>query len=155
RHSVAWYGRPRGRPRPQKRSAIAVHSRCRGHVLRHGWRPGKMPCCRRGRLYRETDQPRFVRGGNRTISPGVWKGCCSMNCVLIVDDKPDNLYLLRAMLRSHGFVVEEASHGAEALVKARQAAPILVISDLLMPVMDGYSLLKHWKADERLKNIPF
>ena len=44
--------------------------------------------------------------------------------------------------------MEEANHGAEALVKAREAAPILVISDLLMPVMDGYSLLKHWKADE-------
>ncbi len=78
-----------------------------------------------------------------------------MNRVLIVDDKPENLYLLRALLQGHGFVVEEASHGAEALVKARQALPSLLISDLLMPVMDGYSLLKHWKSDERLKIIPF
>src|ERR1700733_8349829 len=78
-----------------------------------------------------------------------------MHRALIVDDKPENVYMLRALLQGNGYVVEEASHGAEALVKARQAAPTLVISDLLMPVMDGYTLLKHWKADDRLKAIPF
>jgi two-component system, cell cycle sensor histidine kinase and response regulator CckA len=78
-----------------------------------------------------------------------------MKRVLIVDDKPDNVYLLRALLQGNGYVVEEACHGAEALVKARQAPPTLVIADLLMPVMDGFTLLKHWKADEQLKCIPF
>src|SRR5262249_24587316 len=37
----------------------------------------------------------------------------------------------------------------------RQAPPALIISDLLMPVMDGYSLLKHCKADEQLRFVPF
>lgn len=46
-----------------------------------------------------------------------------MNRVLIVDDKPENLYLLRALLQGHGYAVDEARHGAEALVKARQAPP--------------------------------
>lgn len=78
-----------------------------------------------------------------------------MTRVLIVDDKPENLYLLRALLQGHGCEVDEARHGAEALVKAHQAPPNLIISDLLMPVMDGYTLLRHWKADERLKHIPF
>jgi len=78
-----------------------------------------------------------------------------MNRVLIVDDKLENLYLLRALLQGHGYAVDEARHGAEALVKARQAPPHLIISDLLMPVMDGYTLLRQWKADERLKAIPF
>src|SRR3990172_8301603 len=78
-----------------------------------------------------------------------------MNRVLIVEDKLETLYLLRALLQGHGCEVDEARHGAEALVKARQAPPDLIISGLLMPVMDGYTLLRHWKADERLKAIPF
>ncbi len=75
--------------------------------------------------------------------------------VLIVDDKPENLYLLRALLQGHGYAVDEARNGAEALARARQEPPNLIISDLLMPVMDGYTLLRQWKADEQLKTIPF
>ncbi len=78
-----------------------------------------------------------------------------MTHVLIVDDNAGNLYLLRMLLQGHGYSVDEARHGAEALVKARQQPPDLTISDLLMPVMDGYTLLRQWKADERLKRIPF
>jgi PAS domain S-box-containing protein len=75
--------------------------------------------------------------------------------VLIVDDKEENLYYLEALLTAHGCEVESARHGAEALVKARQSAPDVVISDLLMPVMDGYTLLRHWKVDPRLNKAPF
>ncbi len=78
-----------------------------------------------------------------------------MKRILIVDDHPENLYLLRAILQGHGYGVEGARHGAEALAKARQAPPDLLISDLLMPVMDGYTLLRQWKADEGLRRIPF
>ncbi len=78
-----------------------------------------------------------------------------MTRILIVDDKSENLYLLRALLQGHGCEVDEARHGAEALVKARQIPPQLIISDLLMPVMDGYTLLRQWKSDDRLKAIPF
>lgn len=78
-----------------------------------------------------------------------------MTRILIVDDKEENLYYLEALLKGHGFEVDAARHGAEALVKARQVCPDVVISDLLMPVMDGYTLLRHWKSDERLKRAPF
>lgn len=78
-----------------------------------------------------------------------------MSFVLIVDDKENNVYYLTALLAGHGFTVQSARHGAEALVLARKAPPDLIVSDLLMPVMDGYTLLRHWKADPRLKRIPF
>jgi PAS domain S-box-containing protein len=78
-----------------------------------------------------------------------------MTRILIVDDKEENLYYLRVLLTGHGYVVESARHGAEALAKARQSPPEIIISDLLMPVMDGYTLLRHWKSDELLKTIPF
>jgi signal transduction histidine kinase/CheY-like chemotaxis protein len=78
-----------------------------------------------------------------------------MSHILIVDDKEENAYYLQALLTSSGHVADSARHGAEALVKARQSPPDLVISDLLMPVMDGYTLLRLWKADDRLKQVPF
>lgn len=78
-----------------------------------------------------------------------------MTRVLIVDDQDENVYYLRALLTGHGFEVEEARHGAEALVVARSHPPDVVISDLLMPVMDGYTLLRYWKSDAVLRGAPF
>ena len=78
-----------------------------------------------------------------------------MTRALIVDDNTQNLYLLRALLQGNGFVVDEARNGAEAIVKARQNLPDVVVSDLLMPVVDGYTLLRHWRADERFRRVPF
>lgn len=75
--------------------------------------------------------------------------------ILVVDDKYENLYLLRVLLQGNGYVVDEARHGAEALDKARATPPSMIISDLLMPVMDGYTLLREWKADPLLAGIPF
>lgn len=78
-----------------------------------------------------------------------------MKRILIVDDMEDNLYYLQALLSGHGYEVAVARHGAEALTMARQLPPDLVVSDLLMPVMDGYTLLRHWKYDKLLREIPF
>jgi PAS domain S-box-containing protein len=78
----------------------------------------------------------------------------AMKRILIVDDLADNRYLLRVMLSGHGYAVDEARHGAEALALARANPPDLTITDLLMPVMDGYTLLRHWKLDPQLKTIP-
>ncbi len=75
--------------------------------------------------------------------------------ILIVDDKHENRYLLRTLLQGHGYEVEEASHGKEALELARQKAPDLIISDILMPVLDGFALCREWKRDARLKTVPF
>ena len=78
-----------------------------------------------------------------------------MSRILIVDDKEENRYYLEALLRGHGHQTECAGNGADALELARRNAPDVVISDLLMPVMDGYSLLRHWKADPKLRKVPF
>jgi PAS domain S-box-containing protein len=78
-----------------------------------------------------------------------------MQKVLIVDDHDENLYYLQALLRSTGYEVISARNGAEALDAALAHPPELVISDLLMPIMDGFTLLRQWKADQRLNRIPF
>ena len=48
-----------------------------------------------------------------------------------------------------------ARHGVEALEQARRQVPDLVVADLLMPIMDGYTLLREWKADAALQHVPF
>jgi response regulator RpfG family c-di-GMP phosphodiesterase len=78
-----------------------------------------------------------------------------MNKILIVDDQEQNLYLLKTLLEGHGYQVLEATNGAAALELARVNPPELIISDILMPVMDGFSLCHEWQKDERLKNVPF
>jgi PAS domain S-box-containing protein len=78
-----------------------------------------------------------------------------MKKILIVDDNSENIYMLGALLKGYGIKVATARNGKEALDAAHADAPDLIISDILMPVMDGYALCKKWKADKRLKKIPF
>jgi len=75
--------------------------------------------------------------------------------VLIVDDSSTNRYLLETLLNGHGIDVTSAENGEDALNKARLNPPDLIVSDILMPVMDGYTLCKQWKSDDQLKTIPF
>jgi PAS domain S-box-containing protein len=78
-----------------------------------------------------------------------------MQKILIVDDNDENLYYLQSLLRSTGYQVITAQNGVEALATALVEPPDLVISDLLMPIMDGFTLLRQWKSDQRLNRIPF
>ena len=74
--------------------------------------------------------------------------------ILIVDDIQENRRLLRKTLEWHGHTVEEAGNGAEALEVARKEMPDMIISDVLMPVMDGFQLCRNVKKDKKLKGIP-
>jgi PAS domain S-box-containing protein len=78
-----------------------------------------------------------------------------MKRILIVDDRDDNLYLLRALLEGHHYEVEQARNGSEALHKAQANTPDMIISDILMPEMDGFTFCRILKKDERLKHVPF
>ena len=78
-----------------------------------------------------------------------------MPTALIVDDNPQDAYLLRCVLAADGFELVEASNGREALQRATERPVDLVISDILMPVMDGFSLCREWKKDPARRRTPF
>jgi len=78
-----------------------------------------------------------------------------MTRVLVVDDNDANRYYLSSLLSGHGYEVDLAENGAQALEMALAAPPALVISDLLMPVMDGYTLLRAWRSKPELEHVPF
>jgi two-component sensor histidine kinase/ActR/RegA family two-component response regulator len=78
-----------------------------------------------------------------------------MEKILIVDDVEQNLYMLQLILEHEGYEVEAAINGKNALERARRDPPDLIISDILMPVMDGFTLCCEWRRDPRLKRIPF
>jgi len=75
--------------------------------------------------------------------------------ILIVDDNAMNLKLLRAILEANNHEVLEARDGVEALALMGEASVDAVISDILMPNMDGYRLCYEVRKSERLKNLPF
>jgi PAS domain S-box-containing protein len=78
-----------------------------------------------------------------------------MKKALIVDDLQENLYLVESLLKAYNYKTISARNGAEALGLALADPPDIIIADILMPVMDGYTLCREWKKDENLKNIPF
>ncbi|MGB5104764.1 MAG: GAF domain-containing protein, partial [Steroidobacteraceae bacterium] len=74
--------------------------------------------------------------------------------VLIAEDSATQREQLRGLLEAHGYAVAAAANGREALKAMRRRAPTLVISDIVMPALDGYDLCRAIKSDETLKHIP-
>ncbi len=74
--------------------------------------------------------------------------------VLIVDDYPDAREMYSEYLQFSGFDVVEASNGMEALQRAVDAAPDIILMDLSLPVMDGWEATRRLKADKRTATIP-
>jgi two-component system cell cycle response regulator DivK len=74
--------------------------------------------------------------------------------VLVVEDNELNLKLFCDLLRAHEFVAEPVRDGREAVARARDFAPDLIIMDIQMPHVTGYEIILEMKADEVLKTIP-
>jgi two-component system, cell cycle response regulator DivK len=74
--------------------------------------------------------------------------------VLIVDDDPSSLEVASMMLSFYGAKVSTAINGEEGLKLAQASRPRFILTDLSMPVMDGWTLLGHLKKDPRLAEIP-
>jgi PAS domain S-box-containing protein len=75
--------------------------------------------------------------------------------VLVVDHLPARRESLCTLFKANDCEVDEARHGAEALLMARRRVPDVIVAELLMPVMDGFTLLRHWRADPQLQAIAF
>lgn len=74
--------------------------------------------------------------------------------LLIVDDEPNLLRALEALLGAAGFEVTTARSGPDALVKLAQAVPDLIISDIRMPGMSGYELARQLRDSSRTALVP-
>ncbi|MDA3936509.1 MAG: response regulator [Actinomycetota bacterium] len=68
--------------------------------------------------------------------------------ILIAEDDPQNLYLVKFLLENRGYEVLTAADGHEAVVVARAENPDLVLMDMLLPRVDGYEATRMLKADE-------
>ena len=75
-------------------------------------------------------------------------------CVLVIDDDAMQRDLMQRYLRKEGFTVMTANGGAEGLRLARQLQPAAITLDVMMPGMDGWTVLSALKADVRLRNVP-
>jgi PAS domain S-box-containing protein len=77
-----------------------------------------------------------------------------MKILIVEDDANSRVFLERALL-SQGYIVESSANGVQALEKVVLSPPDLIISDIMMPEMDGFELCRKVKTDEHLRTIPF
>ena len=74
--------------------------------------------------------------------------------ILVVDDDSDARTVVKTILSSNGYEVEEAGGGAAALDKLKTLRPALILLDIMMPEMSGYEVMVHLKQRPETQNIP-
>lgn len=77
-----------------------------------------------------------------------------MSRILVVDDEPDLRFVLRRVFERAGHEVMEAGHGEAALESVRASPPDLVVTDMMMPVMNGADLIGRLRGDTATAKIP-
>ncbi len=78
-----------------------------------------------------------------------------MTKVLVVEDEPINVELVREILSAKGFTADEAENGAEAIEKAKKGIYDLILMDIGLPGMDGTEVMKIIRDMPGYKNVPF
>jgi PAS domain S-box-containing protein len=78
-----------------------------------------------------------------------------MGVILIAFERESEQSALETLLSGHGHRVVKSANGLAALDAARREPPQAIVSDIVLPRMDGFALCRKWKQDERLQNIPF
>jgi len=74
--------------------------------------------------------------------------------ILVIDDDPDAVETMTAILETRDYEVVTALSGLEGITKAREEKPDLIIMDVMMPKLDGFTICKMIKDNEEIKNIP-
>ncbi len=74
--------------------------------------------------------------------------------ILVVEDNPDNMYVLDHLLTRKGYAVQQAAGGEEALQQIRVQRPALVLMDMQMPGMDGYAVVREVRKSPDLDRLP-
>jgi len=74
--------------------------------------------------------------------------------IMVVDDNPDIITIVRTILEGKGFKVLSASSGAECLATLKTQKPDLIVLDIMMPDMDGLEVLTRLKATSEFSNVP-
>lgn len=77
-----------------------------------------------------------------------------MAAILIVDDQPDNLYVLQRLLKGHGYTVLQAQDGPTTLRLASERKPDLILLDVMMPEMDGFEVVQRLRDSAETRAIP-
>lgn len=77
-----------------------------------------------------------------------------MKKILIADDKPSSRELIRTLLEHAGYEICEAGDGLEAIEVALVALPDLILLDIHMPRLDGYSTVRQMRRNDALKDLP-
>jgi two-component system cell cycle response regulator DivK len=77
-----------------------------------------------------------------------------MKKVLIIEDNENNLYMMRFILQKLGHTILEARDGGTGVALAKREIPDLILMDIQLPVLDGYSATRKIREDAALKDVP-
>ncbi|MCG5514748.1 MULTISPECIES: response regulator [Ectothiorhodospira] len=77
-----------------------------------------------------------------------------MTRILVVDDSPTELHVIKTMLGKHGYEVSTASSGEDGMAKARETLPDLILMDVVMPGLNGFQATRQLSQDAATAKIP-
>jgi chemotaxis protein histidine kinase CheA len=103
------------------------------------------------------DVPELVKAARHAVDPGqapVGRAAPRRPCILVVDDSLNTREIEKDILEANGYQVQTAEDGQDALEQTREKLYDLVLTDVEMPRMDGFTLTERLRADERYQTVP-